>query len=46
MAIPWCALTKFGWISSALRYCAIESSYRPIFRSSSAYESYGFGSSG
>ena len=35
-----------GFCSSAFRYWAMDSSNRPIFISSSAYESYGLGSSG
>ena len=33
-------------MDSAFRYCAMDSSNRPVFISSSAYESYGFGSLG
>ena len=37
---------KLGSTERAFLYCAIDSSNRPVFISSSAYESYGFGSFG
>src|SRR5438270_8093995 len=45
-AMPMYEAAKCGSIDNALRYCAIDSSNRPVFMSSSAYESYGFGSLG
>ena len=44
--MPTRELVKWGSTSSAFRYWAIDSSNRPVFISSSAYESYGLGSLG
>ena len=44
--MPMKELLKCGSTESAFLYCAIDSSNLPVFISSSAYESYGFGSFG